>query len=190
MTSGQTPGVFRLRQAQPAWNGRFGLLALATVAYIFAGFGVYWLRTGSWTVGDGGTVSNLGGLIWFFPAVGFLAIVLVRDRGMFRALYDPRTTVVVGPDGLAWWTAKAGDGRLAWSELGGVSRFKARYNTFEPVYAISGAEIVGFEGPFNLEGRRKSVNLPTIILEARPNDYVPIDPKHPERGCVIRSPRA
>jgi hypothetical protein len=190
MTFGGAPTVFRLRQAQATRNWRLGLLALATVAYTFAGSGVYWLKTGSGTVGEGGTVSNLGALIWFFPAAGFLLMILIlKDRGPFRAFYDPRTTVTVDPDGLSWWTAKAGDGRLAWSDLGGVSRIKGRDSTYEPVYGMSAEEVIAFEGPFKVEGRRKSVSLPTIILEARPNNFVPIDPGHPERGCVTRSPR-
>lgn len=185
MTFGGAPSVFRLRQAQPTWNGRFGLIALAIIAYTFAGFGVYWLKTGSGTVGEGGTVSNLGGLIWFFPLViGFPAILFVGDRGPFRALYERRTTVTVGPDGLTWWTAKGGDGRLAWSELGGVSRITGKYSTHEPVFALSGEEVVGFEGPFKVEGRRKAVSLPSVILEARPKAFVPADPRHPERGCI------
>jgi hypothetical protein len=186
MTFGGAPSVFRLRQAHPTGNSRFCLITLALFAYTFAGFGVYWLKTGSGTVGEGGTVSNLGGLIWFFPiAIGFPAILFIEDRGPLRALYDLRTTVTVGPDGLTWWTAKGGDGRLAWSELGGVSRITGKYSTYEAVFALSGEEVVGFEGPFKVEGRRKSVSLPVIILEARPKAFVAADPRHPERGCIM-----
>ena len=163
---------------------------LGVLAYTFAGFGVYWLKTGSGTVGEGGTVSDLGGVIWLFPLlIGVPAILLFGEHGPFRSLYAPRTSITVGPDGLTWWTAKGGDGRLAWSALGGVSRLPKRYSTFEPVYALSGKEVVGFDGPFNVEGRRKSVTLSTIILEARPEAFVAIDPRHPERGCVIRAPQ-
>jgi hypothetical protein len=193
MTSGGARGVIRLRQSKPKWNWRAGLVAFATLAYTFAGFGAYWLRTGSWTVGEGGTVSNLGGLIWFLPAVAFaVVIVVINDRGPFTALYDARTTVVVGPDGLEWWTAKAGEGRLVWSCFGSVSRIRAqdtraREGTRESVFELSGKEVVAFEGPFKVEGRRKSVSLPTIIFEARPDLVAPTDPRHPERGCVRRS---
>jgi hypothetical protein len=98
-------------------------------------------------------VSNLGGLIWLFPLmIGFPAILFVGDRGPFSALYAQRTTVTVGPDGLTWWTAKGGDGRLPWSELGGVSRITGKYSTYEAVFAPSGEEVVGFEGPFKVRG--------------------------------------
>jgi hypothetical protein len=191
MTFGGAPSVFRLRQAQPTWNGRLGLVAFAVLAYTFAGFGVYWLKTGSGTVGEGGTVSNLGALIWMFPLViSFPAIAFMGDRGPLRGLYERRTTVTVGPDGLAWWTAKGGDGRLAWSELGGASRIRGTYNTYEPVFALSGEEAVTLAGPFKVEGRRKSVSLPSIILEARPKQFMPIDPRHPERGCLTLEPRS
>jgi hypothetical protein len=187
MTFVGAPSVLRLRQARPTENARLGLLAFATIGYLFAGFGVYWLKTGSWTVGEGGTVSNLGAFIWLVPALLFLLVLVLKDRGPFRAFYDPRSTVTVGPDGLAWWTAKSGDGRLAWSGLGGTSRIEGQGKTYEPVYSITGEEVVAFEGPFKVQGRRTSVSLPAIILEVRPKAFDPIDSRHPERGCVIRS---
>ena len=185
MILGRASSVYRLRQAQATWNGRFGLILGVILAYTFAGFGVYWLKTGSGTIGVGGSLSNIGGLVWFLPLmVGFPAIALIEDRGPFRALYHPRTTVTIGPDGLTWWKARGGDGRLAWSDLGGAERVVGRFNTFERVFGLSGAEIVSFEGPFKLEGRRKAVSLPAIILEARPMRFIPADPRHPERGCI------
>jgi hypothetical protein len=185
MTLASAPRVVRLRQAQATWNGRFGLLIVVVLAYTFAGFGVYWLKTGSGTIGVGGSVSNLGGLVWFVPLmIGVPAIVVVADRGPFRALYEPRSTVTVGPDGLAWWTAKGGDGRLAWSDVGGVDRVKGRFATSESIFSLSGKEVVRLDGPFKVDGRRKSVSLPAIVLEMRPNRFVAADPRHPERGCI------
>ena len=186
MTFGDAPRVVRLRQAQAPRNGRFGLLILAVLAYTFAGFGVYWLKTGSGTIGVGGSVTNLGGLVWFLPLmIGFPAIVAVADRGPFKSLYEPRTTVTVGPDGLAWWTAKGGDGRLAWSDLGGVDRIKGRFATSESIFSLSGKEVVRLDGPFKVEGRRASVSLPAVVLEMRPNRFIAADPHHPERGCIV-----
>ena len=193
MTFGGAPSLFRLRQAQPTWNGRFGLILFAILAYTFAGFGVYWLKTGSGTVGDGGDGVNLGGLIWMLPLViGFPALLFVGDRGPFRGLYERRTTVTVGPDGLTWWTAKNGDGRLAWANLGGVSRFRSRYFTSEPVFTLSGEEAVTLTGPFKVEGRRKSVSLPSIDPDAPAEAVIPVDRgtqarlHHSDRGARLR----
>jgi len=185
MTFGGAPSVFRLRQANPTGNGLLGLILTAILVYTVAGFGVYWLQTGSTTIGQGGRLADLGGLVWFGPiAIVFPALVAIGDRGPFRALHDARTTITVGPDGIAWWTARAGDGHLAWPQVGGVSRTRTRYRTTERVFLRAGAEAVSFEGPFTVEGRPRSVSLPAIFLEARPTSFVPIDPRHPERGCV------
>ena len=192
MTHGGAPTVLRLRQKHPTPNGRLGFLAMASILYTFAGFGVYWLRTGSGTVGEGGHVSTPGGLVWFGPLViGVLAALLIEDRGPLRALYFPRATVSVSADALKWWTPRGGAGCLAWADLGGASRFvRGRDKTTETVFTVSGVEAASIEGPFTIEGTRRSVNLPSVILDARPRDFMPLDPRHPERGCLTRSPRS
>jgi hypothetical protein len=189
MTFGGRPTVLRLRQKQAAPNGRFGLLAGAALAFFCLGFVAYWWRTGSWTI-EAGTISNLGALVWFGPLlIGFTTTLLIGDRGPFRAFYHPRTTLTVSADGLGWWTAKGGAQRLAWSELGGVSRFTNKSTTTETVFDVSGREIVTLEGPFAIEGSRRAVSLPAVILDARPREFFALDPNHPERGCLTRSPR-
>ena len=191
MTFGGRPSVLRLRQKWAMPNGRLGFLAACALVFTFAGFVVYWWRTGSWTVGEGGTISNLGALIWLAPLmIGFTTALLIGDRGPFRALYVPRTTVTISADGLAWWTAKGGASRLAWSELGGVSRFVNKRVTTETVFDLSGKELAALDGPFVIDGSRRTVSLPTVILDVRPLDFFPLDPRHPERGCLTRSPRS
>jgi hypothetical protein len=182
--------VLRLRQRHPTPNARLGLLVAVVLVFTFAGFVVYWQGTGSWTVGEGGTISNLGGVVWFAPLMlGFPAALLIGDRGPFRALYRPRTTLTISADGLAWQTAASGSTSLAWAELGGVSRFVNRGVTTESVFDVSGHELARLEGPFTAEGSRQSVSLPVVILDWRPKDFVALDPRHPERGCLTRSPR-
>src|SRR4249920_2948615 len=105
MTFGGRPSVLRLRQEGAMPNGRFGMLAAGAIVFTFAGFVVYWWRTGSWTVGEGGTISNLGALVWLAPLViGFTTVLLIGDRGPFRVFFQPRTTLTVSADGLTWWT--------------------------------------------------------------------------------------
>ena len=61
-----------------------GVAGLLVIAYTFAGFAVYWLRTQSTTVLTG-TLSDLGALVWFGPLViGGLVTVVFGDRGPLR----------------------------------------------------------------------------------------------------------
>jgi len=191
MTFAGRPSVLRLRQKRAMPNGRLGFLAGGAVVFTFAGFVVYWWRTGSGTVGEGGTISNLGALVWWAPLmIGFSTAWLIGDRGPFRALYVPRTTVTISADGLAWWTANGGSSLLAWSELGGVSRFGNGRVTTETVFDLSGKELATLEGPFVVDGSRRTTSLPTAILDVRPLEFLPLDPRHPERGCLTRTPRS
>ena len=97
----------------------------------------------------------------------------------------------VSADALKWWTPRRGAGCLASTDLGGASRFvRGTDKTTETVFTVSGVEAASIEGPFISEGTRQSVNLPSVILDARPGDFMPPDPRHPERGCFTRSPRS
>ncbi|HEX5823285.1 MAG TPA: hypothetical protein VFY18_02395 [Candidatus Limnocylindrales bacterium] len=101
------------------------LQILLTVALIwfFAGFAVYWLVTGSWTIGVGGRMSSLGGLLWVGPLVIGLVLILAGPRGRLHALWRPRTTLRVDRLGLAW-EAERPDGRapgsVSWSDVEGL----------------------------------------------------------------------
>jgi hypothetical protein len=91
--------------------------------WFFAGFVVYWLVTGSWTIGVGGRMSNLGGLVWVGPLVVGTALILVGPRGRLRALWQPRTTLRVDPVGLAWEPERLGGrapGSVTWSDVEGL----------------------------------------------------------------------
>lgn len=59
------------------------LVGMAVIAYTFAGFFVYWLITGSGTVGIGGRVSDLGSFIWAGPLFAWLTVYLTGRRGPF-----------------------------------------------------------------------------------------------------------
>ena len=77
----------RLRGAAEP-NGLHGLVMVAVVIYTFAGFWVYWLKTGHTTVGEGGTVTTVGSLVWIGPLMAwYLLYALIGDRGPFRVLW-------------------------------------------------------------------------------------------------------
>ena len=98
-----------------------GVLTVAAIVYTFAGFWVYWLRTGETTVGDGGFLSSLGGLVWMGPLLAWgIVYLLIGDRGPFKALYLTRSTVDVSDRGLSWWTPTA-ESQWSWNSIGGVS---------------------------------------------------------------------
>jgi hypothetical protein len=125
-------GIYIQREAEV---GR-ALAVLLTVAVVwpFAGFVVYWLVTGSWTIGVGGRMSNLGGLLWVGSLVVAAALARLGPRGKLRALWQPRLTLRVDRVGLAWQTERP-DGRasgsVAWSDVDGLRRrlWNARSST-------------------------------------------------------------
>lgn len=103
------------------------ILVIAGGIWFFAGFVVYRLVTGSWTIGVGGRMSNLGGLLWIGPLIVGVALILIGRHGKLRALWRPRLTLQVDRDGLAW-RADGPDGRKAgsvgWSD---VDRLRPRF---------------------------------------------------------------
>ena len=62
-------------------------ITLGVIVYVFAGFFVYWLITGSGTIGDGGTVSDIGGFVWFGPLFAWGLVCVVGPRGPFRRFW-------------------------------------------------------------------------------------------------------
>lgn len=189
MREGSVSRVVRLRQKDLAPNGRLGFLALIALVYAFTGFGVYWLLTDSRTVGRGGTVSTLGLLIWFGPLIiGGLVVWVAGDRGPFHALHEPRVTVSLADGGVSWSPSAAGPGEVVWSDLGGASRSLLRHDrTVETLFSVSGSELASLRGPFIVDGGRRTVSLPTVIVEARPDRFMSVDPGHPERGCLAKN---
>jgi hypothetical protein len=174
----------RVRHADPSpVLGLFGLLLLA---YTFAGFGVYYLLTGSTTVGVGGRVTDLGGLIWFGPLfVGWLVMLLGVDRGPFRRLYLPRTRLLATGDGLAWRSPTT-DGEAAWAEIGGVSSVGGGPGRLTTVYEPGGRPLAELRGEFEDVRTRDRRSVPERIVELHPDRFEPVDPARPADGCARR----
>jgi hypothetical protein len=120
------------------------------------------------------------------PLFAIGAIVLIGDRGPLRRLFLPRDTVEISGIGLSWWTLVVAPGRMDWDDVGGVSQVGFRDGTLTVVYSPQGRAIVTLEGEFLGEASRRSYPVPTVIAAAMPTVFEPIDPHHPERGCVRR----
>jgi hypothetical protein len=56
----------------------FVLITIAVILYVFAGGVVYWLVTGSSTIGVGGRMTPLGEVMWVGPHICLAACL--RDR--------------------------------------------------------------------------------------------------------------
>ena len=107
----------RLRERTPEPTRLHTVLIVAVIVYTFAGGWVYWLRTGSTEIGDGGTISSAGELVLFAPLfLWMLLYFLIGDRGPFSALYLPRSTIEVNNDGLSWRTPSAA-GSADWASI-------------------------------------------------------------------------
>ena len=176
----------RLRQRQAKRNGRLGLICLLATLYTFAGFGVFWLRTGSWTIGVGGTFTPLGDLVWMSPQFTVVAIVFVGDRGPFRAFYQPRATLEIDANGLVRWAPTSGRRQLDWGEIGGISSLGVGVGALTFVYDREGREVLSIDGEFRDERSRRRRNLPALVIAEKPGLFEAADPRHPERGCVRR----
>jgi hypothetical protein len=176
----------RLRHQVAEPNGLHGILMVAVLVITFGGAFVYWLRTGSGTVGDGGTVSNIGGLVWFGPL--FLWVVVyffIGDRGPFAALYLPRSTIDVRDDGISWTTPKGTD-RWDWDAIGGISCLGDGTGQATTVFDPSGVELGSIAGPFADQRTKRAVRLPDLILERRLDLFEAVDARNPGNGCVRR----
>jgi hypothetical protein len=161
-----------------------GAMGLGLLAYTFAGFWVYWLVTGQTRVGDGGTVTPIGGLVWLGPIMAFVLIhLVVQDRGPFRTLYLPRSTVKIGNGELAWRTP-SGAKRWDWDAIGRVSCLGDGTGQITMVYDPTGVELGSISGALVDQLTRRVTRLPTVIVEVRPDLFQAINPDHPGNGCV------
>jgi hypothetical protein len=164
-----------------------GVLIVGLLTYLFAGFWVYWLKTGHTTVGDGGDVTFIGELVWFGPLFAWMLLYFViGDRGPFKALYAPRSTVDVADDGLSLWTPTA-ERQWAWDEIGGISCLGDATARITTVYDPAGVELGSITGVMTDQRTRRAVRLPEVILELRLDLFEALNPKYPGNGCVRRS---
>ncbi len=94
--------VRRYRQAHRDGHPFFVAITLGVIVYVFAGFFVYWLITGSGTIGDGGTVSDIGGFVWFGPLFAWGLVCVVGPRGPFRRFWLEPIVVSTTSEQLTW----------------------------------------------------------------------------------------
>ena len=159
---------------------------MAAVLYTLAGFGVFWLKTGSGTIGIGGTFTSIGSLVWLAPIFVVVAMAFIGDRGPLGVFFVPRVTLEIDESGLSWSVPPAGRGRLGWDEIVGISSLGAGVGASTFVYDREGRQVLSIDGEFRDERSRRRRNVPTLIISRKPEIFEAADPRHPERGCVRR----
>lgn len=128
------------------WAGLFAIV------YVNAGFLVYWLITGSTTIGVGGRMTNLGGLVMFAPLMLWFGCYVIGPRGVFKRAWYPDTIVTVADSRLSWVVDGLADA-IAWSE---VERIEYRFGLRDR--NATGAKVLDTGG--HLRAR-----LPYLLIE-------------------------
>lgn len=163
------------------------VVCLAVIAYTFAGFGVFWLRTGSGRIGEGGTFTPLGDLVWMAPLAAWgVAYFVIGRRGPLRALWVTPIRLTLEARGLSWRLSDGQSGASAWEDLGGVSSGVDHRARWRSVFGRDGRELMGFAAPLVDEATGRPVDLPNLVFLARPDLFEPLDLGHPGRACVRR----
>jgi len=177
----------RLLQRHPDPNDRMGLITLAAILWFFAGFGVLYLKTGSGTVGEAGTYTPAGDLVWIGPLVAWAIVFSLGPRGRLRVLWSDPVRLTVDDGGVAWQVPGQPEAACSWDELGGVSSGANWRSSWRSLWRRDGAELVTVRGPFVDEASGARVELSAVIVRVRPDTYEPLDPRHPDRACVRRA---
>jgi hypothetical protein len=164
-----------------------GVVTWSTLAYTLAGFGVFWLLTGSTTIGHGGAFTGAGDIVWMGPLLVCGGVWLVGPRGWLRRLWARPVRITIDRDGLAWTLANRSAGACPWADLGGVSSGVDHRSRWRAVFYRDGKELFGFAAPLVDETTGRRVQLPVLISDLRPDLFEPLDPRHPERACVRRT---
>lgn len=191
-TSGQN--AMRLRELKPTLNHR-GLLVIAfSMAWVFAGAFVYWLKTGSTTIGVGGTLTNLGALIMFGPFFLSFLLFWARPIGPLRVFYWPPVEFLIDDEQLAWQGAGLTPRAVTWSELGGA----AAYFPWEwsgtiglsrtTLYTLQGEQIQVPGGWFRDLETGQRANIPDLIVRLHPERYELLPaPLKPGDACALKA---
>lgn len=116
--AGRAIGRYRQTVSDP--KPLFAIVGMAVVVYTFAGFFVYWLITGSGTVGIRGRVSDLGSVVWAGPLFAWGAVYLTGRRGPFIRLWREPVTVTVDSQTLTW----IGDGTTGCTSWDAVAEIR------------------------------------------------------------------
>ena len=75
---------------------------------------------------------------------------------------------------------------MGWDDLAGVSELNAGYATLTSIFAQDGRTIAMLNRDFRRSDSRRWVHVPVAVVAAQPGLFEPVDPRHPERGCVRR----
>jgi hypothetical protein len=142
----------RFRQSQLDPHPLFTMVSVSIILYIFAGFFVYELITGSSKVGYGGTVSNISEVVWFGPIFVWLGVYAMGRRGPFTRLWLEPVTISVDRQGFIWSQGEETSG----TQWDAVAMIKPSLweNTKEATYAT----ILGSDG-------RIIAKVPTALIE-------------------------
>ena len=181
-------GRVRIRERWPEPNGLYLVFTLGVIAYTFAGFFVYWLRTGHTTVGEGGSLTGIGRIIWMAPLYPWFFVSLVGGRRPFHWLYKPARVFEVSNRGLTQLLGHQIHTSISWDDVGGVSApsgsgFAARAS----IYDESGKELLELPGYFVQVDNRRRITLAEVVVTQRPDRFEALDPANPHKGCVLRA---
>jgi hypothetical protein len=183
---GSRPAVVRLRQRRPDPNNLMGVFTFAAIVWVFAGFGIFWLRTGSGRIGDGGTYTLAGEVVWIGPLVAWAIAYRLGPHGPLRRLWEEPVRLLVDGRGVTWMVAHDESGFGSWDDIGGVSSGMDWRGPWRSIRRSDGAELITVRGPLVDETTTRPVALPMILVGLRPDVFEALDVRHPERACVRR----
>lgn len=171
MTDGQDKTSRVIRQDHPALNG-IGLVVLyAFLAWPLIGFWVYWLRTGLWTI-RGGTISDVGTLVWFGPLFLGVFLVAMSPRGPLRWLFEPPYEVSLDEHVIAWARPDGAVRSTDWGNVGGVATAGYELSWDTIVRDLAGEEVIRFSGLSFRDLRTGwKGRLPSAVILVRPDRY-------------------
>jgi hypothetical protein len=164
-----------------------GVVTLAAIAWLFAGFGVFWLRTGSGRIGEGGTYNLAGLVVWLAPLVLVRIGYVIGPLGPLRSLWEDPVRLVLDDRGVAWTLIHDPSGFASWDEVGGMSSDVDWRGPWRSLRRRDGAELVTVRGPFVDEATGRTVVLPTLLVRLHPELFEPLEARHPDRACIRRA---
>jgi hypothetical protein len=167
----------RYRQSDLDGHPFFVLITIGVILYVFAGFFVYWLITGSEKVGYGGRISSIGELVWMGPLFAWGVVLLIGRRGPFARLWLDPIIVSTSHDRLSW-THGDNVGGADWDAIATIRRSLVEFfrsQRYAVVAAADGSTIAklpmwltDMEQPGR---RRRRVSVIDVALVARPDRF-------------------
>ena len=173
------------RQRQVPPNTLGGILIFAALAYQIAAFGVYWLVTGQWTIGQGGRLTDLGSLLFVGPLLVVTAGLIAGPRPGLRRFFEEPVTVALSPERLAVRGGGLAQLVITWDAVGGIS-VVGTGQAATHVLDVTARELVALPAWFDAVSTRRRTTLPELTMAMRPDRYRPLDERRPQRGCLLR----